>query len=337
VPVTLDFVMTDEKEIIPACPPFLDCVSSQACEDLYQTLLAISHFQYDTSLCVMRDIRRVPLKPPGVTPEENKHLALSSDGLQFFHPLTLHPQNCQSTDGLLAVLANLNTTRPFFDGVPNSYSILNVDVSLYNTLSHIVYGLDGMQFTRRNLFLLFGIWHAYLYGHVAIWDRFRAHFLADAYFHLFPKTTLMRKPSLFKSSIFFTWLRVAYPSFRDELIQTLDVLKVQYLETDRKLPRNTENIQAARARYIHCINLYSLFDYALPVLQDYGASIKLNAFELFISSFKKLLLLFMMLQSAGSNMYTRCMVIFLGHIKHWLDNKVIICLCSIMFYFSFQS
>ena len=195
-------------------------------------------------------------------------------------------------------------------------------MSLYNSLSHIIYALDAMQHARQNVFMLFGIWHAYMYGHVAIWDCFRAHFLADAFFALFPTTTLLRKPSLFKSSIFFTWLRVSYPKFREDLLATLEQLKKEYLDLDKANPRQEHEIVGARSRFIHCLNLYTLLEFAIPVLQDYGASIKLNSLELFLSCFNKLLLLFIMIQSAGSNMYIRCMVLFLGHLKHWREKKV---------------
>ena len=99
-----------------------------------------------------------------------------------FPPLTLHKHNCQSIDGFIGVLSEVDKLRPFFTKEAKHYSILNVDVSLYNSLSHFMYGLDAMQYARQNVFVLFGIWHAYAYGYVAIWDFFRTYFLADAWF-----------------------------------------------------------------------------------------------------------------------------------------------------------
>ena len=105
---------------------------------------------------------------------------------------------------------------------------------------HAVYGVAGMQPLLNNVFFLFGIWHAYMYAHTALWDCFRLTFLADAFFALFPKTSLMRKPGLFKSSVFVTWLRLAYSDFRDELRDTLYDLKSRYLAEDRKWPRDAK-------------------------------------------------------------------------------------------------
>ena len=108
-------------------------------------------------------------------------------------------------------------------------------------LMHTAYSFAGMQPFLDRVFVLFGIWHCYMYAHVALWDRFRLTFLADAFFALFPKTTLMRKPSLFKSSVFLTWLRIAYDDFRDDLIATIDELKQQYLTEVRgqsEIPKN---------------------------------------------------------------------------------------------------
>jgi hypothetical protein len=55
----------------------------------------------------------------------------------------------------------------------------------------------------RDLFLCFGFWHAYHYGHVAIWNQYRATFLAPAFWALFPNQKLLRRPKLVQSSTFF--------------------------------------------------------------------------------------------------------------------------------------
>jgi len=111
---------------------------------------------------------------------------------------------------------------------------------------HMLYGVGGMQPFLNNVFFLFGIWHAYMYAHTALWDYFRYSFLADAFFALFPKTTLLRKPKLFKSSEFLTWLRISYAEFRDELRETVIELQLDYLMAERELPR----FKKVRARTI---------------------------------------------------------------------------------------
>ena len=130
----------------------------------------------------LRDVRRIPLKPQGKNEDETNHLSMSSDGIRFFHPVTLHQHNCQSTRGLLHVVAELNKLYEFTDPKNDKYSILNIDVSLYNMLFHTVYSFSGLQPFLDKVFVLFGIWHCYMYAHVALWDRFRCTFLADAFF-----------------------------------------------------------------------------------------------------------------------------------------------------------
>ena len=61
---------------IPASPPFPPLVSDDALTRLYNRLAKINHYQYAKSECVLRDVRRVPLKPEGDDAEEVKHLAL---------------------------------------------------------------------------------------------------------------------------------------------------------------------------------------------------------------------------------------------------------------------
>jgi hypothetical protein len=53
-------------------------------------------------------------------------------------------------------------------------------------------------------------------------------------------------------------------------------------------------------------------EFAIPVLQDYGLAIKLCSANLFLKSFHRMLKLFIMLRSQGSNMYTRSMIISRG-------------------------
>ena len=130
-------------------------------------------------------------------------------------------------------------------------------------LVHSLYSVAGMQVVLNNVFFVFGIWHCYMYAHTALWDCFRHTFLADAFFSLFPTSILMRKPSLFKSSVFLTWLRLAYPDFRVELRELLLEVQLKYLMEDRRCPRNEEKLKLSRATFIHCLNLTTLFEYAI--------------------------------------------------------------------------
>ena len=51
---------------------------------------------------------------------------------------------------------------------------------------------------RHDLFLCFGLWHADNYAHVALWHEFRATFLADVFWAIFPNQKLLRRPTCAK-------------------------------------------------------------------------------------------------------------------------------------------
>ena len=139
---------------------------------------------------------------------------------------------------------------------------------------------------------------------------------------LFPTFKLLRKPSLFKSSVFFTWLRLSYPQWRPELLEALTHLKQVYLAEDRETHKDLQKWKLSKCYYLHTLNLYTLLEFAIPVIQDYGIAIKLNSLHLFMTCFEKMLLLFIMLRSRGSNMYSRSMLLFYGQLKYWMANKL---------------
>jgi len=97
-------------------------------------------------------------------------------------------------------------------------------------------------------------------------------------------------------SVFLTWLRIAYADFRDDLIATIDELKQQYLTEEDRTIRNPKKPSLAKAYFIHVVNLYTLFEDAIPTIQDYGIAIKLHSADSFFLAFKKLFRLFLMLE-----------------------------------------
>ena len=128
---------------------------------------------------------------------------------------------------------------------------------------------------RHDLFLCFGFWHAYSYAHVALWADFRSTFLAPAFFAIFPTQRLLRRPRLVQSSTFLTWIRFSYPHFRGELFDNLQTLRQKMLDFDRKL---TDELATARSKkdnpfrhlYLHLLNLQTLLEFCIPIIQDYG-------------------------------------------------------------------
>ena len=84
LPANVDMSIRKEGKVaLPASPPFLEFVDDTALGELTSRLCKIQHNQYEIAECVLRDVRRIPLKPEGVDEIEVKHLSLSSDGLRF--------------------------------------------------------------------------------------------------------------------------------------------------------------------------------------------------------------------------------------------------------------
>ena len=93
------------------------------------------------------------------------------------------------------------------------------------------------------------------------------------------------------------------------------------VEEYRGLSKNTKKHSLAKAYFIHVVNLYTLLEYDMPRIQDYGIAIKLNSADSFFMAFKKLFRLFLMLHSSGSNMYSLSMALFYGHWQYWMEKK----------------
>ena len=77
-----------------------------------------------------------------------------------------------------------------------------------------------------------------------------------------------------------------------------------------------------RHKFIHMLNLQTLFEFCLPVIQDYGSLLKSNDFDLFKRAFHKLLLLFLLCRSKGSADYQRTMFVFALLLRYWEENRL---------------
>jgi len=226
----------DGASSIPSFPYLDQLLDIQAHAVLLSNLRKVSFSQFETSIAVTRDVRRIPLKldiAKAVDEKEAMHLKMSFDGLLHFFPVDIYPENIVAHRGLLQAFRRLQLLEGL--GVEDHkrfgyYSLLHVDVKIYWDLLRFLYCYSGMAPVRHDLFLVFGLWHAYSYAHVALWDEFRATFLADAFWAIFPDQKLLRRPPLIQSSTLFTWIRLAYPHFRDLLSQPIQVLHTAMLD-----------------------------------------------------------------------------------------------------------
>ena len=160
-----------------------------------------------------------------------------------------------------------------------SYSLLLVDVSIYWRLFRLLYSYSGLAPLRHDLFLGFGFWHAY----VALLNEFRLTFLGPAFFVLFPGQTLLDRPKLIQSAAFLMWMRLAYPQFKTDLLKALQTI----LAADDIAGVEYGTCNTNRARYVHMLNLFSIFDFCVPVIQDYLVVLKSKNWEEFRCCFRR--------------------------------------------------
>src|SRR5215467_10383649 len=79
------------------------------------------------------------------------------------------------------------------------------------------------------------------------------------------------RPRLSQSSTFFTWLRMSYPSFRDDLLTARRTVKQrvlswqrEYVQAVRQGQEVEKKINPHLALYIHITNLHTLFEFCIP-------------------------------------------------------------------------
>ena len=70
------------------------------------------------------------------------------------------------------------------------------------------------------------------------------------------------------------------------------------------------------------MNVQTLFEFCISVIQDYGSLLKTNDFTLFKTSFHQLLLLFLLCRSKGSLDYQRTMLVFALLLQYWENHNL---------------
>ena len=134
---------------------------------------------------------------------------------------------------------------------------------------------------------------------------------------------MKKRLSLFKLSVFYTWLRVAYVEIREELLAAVQTASDRYIKMD--LDESADRVQSLpkkRATYVYLFNLLCLFEYFIPSVQDYGIALKLQDTKLFREKLFNMLTVFTMLRTLGSNMYSRALYIFLQQWRYWEAKQV---------------
>ena len=229
---SLDYVYFQGSSI-PAMPEIDIIFSDIGLSSLNDRLSEIPIFQYNDSMTVLRDVRRIPLKIESNLEADVEHQSRSYDGLRQFYPFDIYESNISCTEGLLIGLERVQRVDGFGLESPsrsNQYSVLLVDIAIYWQLFRILYCFSGLVPIRHDMFMCLGFWHTYQHAHRLIWSEFRSTFLAPAWFVLFPDQTLLFAPKLLQSSTFFSYLRLSYSHWRNLLLESMDRMKILMAE-----------------------------------------------------------------------------------------------------------
>ena len=108
--VSLHWSYTPEEKTISALPYLDQLLANPSHAGLLSSLRSVPYYQYQNAIVVKRDVRRIPLKldyKTAIDPNEANHLKASYDGLVYFHPVDIYPENIASHEGLLTAFRRL--------------------------------------------------------------------------------------------------------------------------------------------------------------------------------------------------------------------------------------
>jgi hypothetical protein len=98
-----------------------------------------------------------------------------------------------------------------------------------------------------------GCWHSYKQGNIQVFRAFRHEFLAQLHFEMFPAqpwfANLARLPKLV---LLFSWIRLAYPAFRQNLKDAITQMRL--------------NEESTKAGYVHLKNLEFMCEWCIPLV-----------------------------------------------------------------------
>ena len=113
---------------------------------------------------------------------------------------------------------------------------------------------DGGKRARERIVVSLGFWHSYKHVNLALYKKFAPTFLAGCFHCLYPHQPFYPKPSYLSIVIvMLTMVRLAYPSFKDDLVHAL-------------------TLDLGRGSRAHLLNLQTLCEFFIPVVCLYISS-----------------------------------------------------------------
>ena len=98
-----------------------------------------------------------------------------------------------------------------------------------------------------------GAWHSYKQANAIVFRMFQREFFVQLHFAMFPgQPFFFGQKKLSKNVVLFSWNRLAYPSFRDKLLDAIT--------------RMESSNSSAKAEYRHLLNLKFMCEWLIPVV-----------------------------------------------------------------------
>ena len=98
-----------------------------------------------------------------------------------------------------------------------------------------------------------GAWHSYKQANAIIFRMFQSEFFVQLHFEMFPgQPFFFGQKKLTKNVVLFSWIRLAYPSFKEKLSAA-----IKHME---------ETNSGSKAGYRHLLNLKFLCEWLIPVV-----------------------------------------------------------------------
>lgn len=98
-----------------------------------------------------------------------------------------------------------------------------------------------------------GSWHSYKQANAVMFKMFQFEFFVHLHFHMFPgQPFYSNQKKLSKNVMIFSWIRLAYPTFRSALLDSITGME--------------RSNSTALAGYRHLLNLKFLCEWMIPVV-----------------------------------------------------------------------
>ena len=117
----------------------------------------------------------------------------------------------------------------------------------------IAYDTSGLgQEFRQTFGLTMGWWHCYKQANIAVWKFASAHFLGPMFHSLIPRHGFKKSPKLISIVTYFSYIRLAYPTFKDQLMRAI---LNPYVSNNNM--RHLKNLRTLCEYFIPTVSLFS--------------------------------------------------------------------------------